>query len=190
MRRREFITLVSSAVAAWPLAARAQQPAMPVIGYLSSGPEVTGLHLIAAFLRALAEAGYLEGKNVAIEYRWNNTSPELMLKAASDLVRRNVNVIFAAGPEVLAEARNATTSIPIVGTDFENDPVAKGYVSTLARPGGNITGIFLDIPELSGKQMGLLKEIVPRLSRIAMPGIYRRFGGRSTRKPIPPIPHC
>ena len=144
---------------------------MPVIGYLSSGPEVTGLHLIAAFLRALAEAGYLEGKNVAIEYRWNNTSPELMLKAAGDLVRRNVNVIFAAGPEVLAEASNATTSIPIVGTDFENDPVAKGYVSTLARPGGNITGIFLDIPELSGKQMGLLKEIVPRLSRIAIFGI-------------------
>jgi putative ABC transport system substrate-binding protein len=144
---------------------------MPVIGYLSSGPEVTDLHLIAAFQRALAEACYLEGKNVAIEYRWNNTSPELMLEAASDLIRRNVNVIFAAGPEVLAEARNATTSIPIVGTDFENDPVAKGYVGTLARPGGNITGIFLDAPELSGKQMGLLKEIVPRLSRIAIFGI-------------------
>jgi putative tryptophan/tyrosine transport system substrate-binding protein len=82
-----------------------------------------------------------------------------------------VNVIFAIGPEALAEARNATTSIPIVGTDFENDPVAKGYVRTLARPGGNITGMFLDIPELCGKQVGLLREVLPRLSRIAIFGV-------------------
>jgi putative ABC transport system substrate-binding protein len=117
MKRREFITLAGGAVAAWPITVRAQQTAMPVVGFLGAVPEVTALHLIAAFLRELAEAGYLEGKNIVIEYRWNNTSPELMVKAAGDLVRRNVNVIFAAGPEALAEASNATTRIPIVGTD-------------------------------------------------------------------------
>ena len=94
-----------------------------------------------------------------------------MPELASDLVRRNVNVIFAATPEAVAAARNATTSIPIVALDLESDPVAKGYVKSLARPGGNMTGMFLDLPELSGKQVGLLKEIVPRLSRIAIFGI-------------------
>jgi putative ABC transport system substrate-binding protein len=90
---------------------------------------------------------------------------------ASDLVRRKVNVIFAATPEAVVAARDATTSIPIVALDLESDPVAKGYVKSLARPGGNMTGMFLDLPELSGKQIGLLKEIVPRLSRIAIFGI-------------------
>ena len=127
-------------------------------------------HLIAAFRRGLAEAGYVEGKNLAIEYRFTN-SDQSYAEAAGDVVRRNVNVIFAAAPEALAAARNATTSIPIVGIDLESDPVAKGYVKSLARPGGNITGMFLDLPELSGKQVGLLKEIVPRLSRIAIFGV-------------------
>ena len=132
MRRREFITLAGGAVAAWPITVRAQQTAMPVVGFLGAVPEVTALHLIAAFLRELAEAGYLEGKNVAIEYRWNNTSPELMLKAAGDLVRRNVSVIFASVPDAVVAARVATTSIPIVALDLESDPLAKGYVKSLA----------------------------------------------------------
>jgi putative tryptophan/tyrosine transport system substrate-binding protein len=93
------------------------------------------------------------------------------LEGAGDLIRRNVNVIFAGTPEAVAAARDATTSIPIVGVDLESDPLAKGYVKSLARPGGNMTGMFLDLPELSGKQVGLLKEIVPRLSRIAIFGI-------------------
>ena len=93
------------------------------------------------------------------------------LEAAGDLVRRNVNVIFAANPAAVAVVRNATTSIPVVALDLESDPLAKGYVKSLARPGGNMTGMFLDLPELSGKQVGLLKEIVPRLSRIAIFGI-------------------
>ncbi len=97
--------------------------------------------------------------------------PESLPQAASDLVRLNVNVIFAIAPAALAAVSNATTSIPVVGVDLESDPVAKGYVKSLARPGGNITGMFLDIPELSGKQVGLLKEIIPRLSRIAIFGI-------------------
>jgi putative ABC transport system substrate-binding protein len=145
---------------------RAQQR---VIGYLVLSPEVP--HLLAAFRRGLADAGYVEGKNLAIEYRFANFKPELLSEAASDLVRLNVNVIFAIAPEAVAAATNATTSIPIVALDLESDPVAKGYVKSLARPGGNTTGMFLDLPELSGKQMGLLKEIVPRLSRIAIFGI-------------------
>ena len=171
MRRRDFI-LASGALVAWPLAVRAQQPAMPVIGFLGvvSGPEAIP-DLLAAFRRGLAEAGFVEGKNLVIEYRFANFRPELMLEGAGDLIRRNVNVIFAGTPEAVVAARDATTSIPIVGVDLESDPLAKGYVKSLARPGGNMTGMFLDLPELSGKQVGLLKEIIPRLSRIAIFGI-------------------
>jgi putative tryptophan/tyrosine transport system substrate-binding protein len=171
MRRRDFLSVIAG-VTAWPLTARAQQPAMPVIGMVGPVPwGEANSHLLVAFRRGLAEAGYVEGKNLAIELRVSNFRPEQLAEAMRDLVRLNVNVIFAIGPETLAEARNATTSIPIVGTDFENDPVAKGYVRTLARPGGNITGVFLDIPELSGKQVGLLREVLPRLSRVAIFGV-------------------
>jgi putative tryptophan/tyrosine transport system substrate-binding protein len=119
----------------------------------------------------LAEAGYVEGKNVTIEYRFLNFRRELLPQAAGDLIRHNVSVIFASTPDAVAVVRNATTSIPIVAIDLESDPLAKGYVKSLARPGGNLTGMFLDLPELSGKQVGLLKEIVPRLSRVAIFGI-------------------
>ena len=165
MRRREFISAMAGATA-WPLTARAQQSAMPVIGYLSEVPNVARLN--AAFLRGMAELGYVEGKNFATEYRFN---PESLPQAATDLVRRNVNAIFAAAPAAVAAVSKATTSIPVVGIDLESDPVANGYVKSLARPGGNVTGMFLDIPELSGKQLVLLKEIVPRLSRVAIFGI-------------------
>ena len=171
MRRREFIALVGGA-AVWPLYARAQQPAMPVVAFLSPVPSADAIpHLIAAFRRGLAEAGFQEGENVAIEYRFTNFKPELMQQAASDVVRRKVNVIYTHTPEGGAAARSATTSIPIVGGDLESDPIAMGYVKSLARPGGNFTGIFLDLPELSAKQVGLLTEINPRLSRVAVFGI-------------------
>ena len=170
VRRRDFI-LASAATVAWPLAARAQQSAMPVIGFLNATAADAVQHLVAAFRRGLAEAGYVEGKNVTIEERFANFKLELLPQLAGDLVRRNVSVIFAPTPEAGAAARNATTSIPIVALDLESDPLAKGYVKSLARPGGNMTGMFLDLPELSGKQIGLLKEIVPRLSRIAIFGI-------------------
>jgi putative tryptophan/tyrosine transport system substrate-binding protein len=165
MRRREFISAIAGATA-WPLAVRAQPPAMPVIGYLTEVPNVA--HLNAAFRRGMAELGYVEGKNFAADYRFN---PASLSQAATDLVRRSVNAIFAAAPAAVAAVSKATTSIPVVGIDLESDPVAKGYVTSLARPGGNITGMFLDIPELSGKQLVLLKEIVPRLSRIAIFGV-------------------
>ena len=168
MRRRDFLSVIAGATA-WPLTARAQQPTMPVIGYLAESSEVS--YLNAAFRQGLAEAGYVEGRNVAIESHYLNFKRELLPQAAADLVRRDVNVIFAPTPEAVAVVRNATISIPIVALDLDSDPLAKGYVKSLARPGGNLTGIFLDLPELSGKQVGLLKEIVPRLSRIAIFGV-------------------
>jgi putative ABC transport system substrate-binding protein len=168
MRRREFIAGIGAA-AAWPLAVRAQQQQMPVIGFLS--PLTSGERSEhAAFRRGLAEEGYVEGKNLAIESRFANFRPELLKEAAGDLVRLEVNVIFAGYPEALTAARNATSSVPIVAVDLESDPVAMGYIKSLARPGGNLTGMFLDLPELSGKEVGLLKEMVPGLSRIAVFG--------------------
>jgi putative tryptophan/tyrosine transport system substrate-binding protein len=169
MRRREFLPVIAGATI-WPLAAQAQKQTMPVVGIL--GPPLTAeqqVALFGAFRQGLAEAGYVVGKNVAIEERF--TSPELGFEAAGELVRRNVNVIFASVPDSVVAARNATTSIPIVALDLESDPLAKGYIKSLARPGGNMTGMFLDLPELDGKQVGLLKEIVPRLYRIAIFGI-------------------
>jgi len=142
-----------------------------MIGFLQEGDVSAAPGLLAMFRQALAEAGYAEGKNLAIEYRYSRDRPELLPEAAGDLVRLNVNVIFAAGPLAVAAARNATNIIPVVAIDLESDPLATGYVKSLARPGGNLTGMFLDIPELSGKQVGLLKEIVSRLSRIAIFGI-------------------
>jgi putative ABC transport system substrate-binding protein len=166
MRRRDFLSVVAGATA-WPLAARAQA-AMPVIGFLQ---EIDVPPLLVPFRQGLAEAGYAEGKNLVVKNRFTGFKPQLRSEAARDLARLNVDVIFAAGPELVTAARNATTSIPIVAVDLETDPLAKGYIKSLARPGGNMTGIFLDLPELSGKQLGLLKEIVPGLSRIAIIGI-------------------
>src|SRR5215472_16728464 len=168
MRRREFITLIAAATA-WSPRARAER--VPVVGYLNPVPAPGIPHLIAAFRQGLAEEGYVEGKNLAVESRFTAFRPELMHEAAGDLVRLQVNVIFASTPDAVAEAMSATSSIPIVGLDFENDPVALGYVKSLARPGGNLTGMYLDLPELSGKHVGLLKEVVPGLSRVAIFGI-------------------
>src|SRR5215471_8025738 len=167
MRRRDFIALLGGA-GAWPLTARAQQSGMPVIGFFVDGPPSEGPH--QAFLRGMAELGYVEGKNFATEYRLN-LNPDSMPQAAADLLRRNVNAIFAATPAAVAAVSKATTSIPVVALDLDSDPLAKGYVQSISRPGGNITGMFLGIPELGGKQLELLKEIVPRLSRIGVFGV-------------------
>ena len=148
LKRRQFITLLGGAAAAWPLRAGAEQPAMPVVGFLAfETPGVpTSQHLIDAFRLGLAEAGYTDGKTVRIEYSYANFKPELLLPAARDLVRLNVDVIFApGGPVLVAAAREATSSIPIVAHDSESDPLAKRWVKSLARPGGNMTGMFLDL---------------------------------------------
>jgi putative ABC transport system substrate-binding protein len=166
MRRREFITLVGGAAAVWPLAARAQQSVKKLrIGTL--GLAAIPPREAQAFNQGIAQFISTE---VVIEHRHAEGRSELFRERAADLVRLNVDVIFARGPGALVAAKNATTTIPIVAVDLESDPVARGFVKTLARPGGNITGVFLDIPELSGKQMELLKEVFPQIARVAILG--------------------
>ena len=171
MRRRDFIRILAGATA-WPLAARAQQPATPVIGSFTFQPISASQSLMDGFRLGLTQGGYTEGKTVRIEYRDANFKPELMLPAARELVRLKVDVIVApGGPALVGAAREATSSIPIVAHDLESDPLAKGWVKNLAQPGGNMTGFFLDIPEMSGKQLALLRELVPQLSRLAVIGV-------------------
>jgi putative ABC transport system substrate-binding protein len=168
MRRREFIAGLGGVVLCPPVV-RAEQTSMLVVGFLSPLPSGERPAQIA-FREGLAEEGFVEGKNLIIEKRFTNFRADLMNEAAADLVRRDVNVIFAGYPEAIAAARSATSSIATVAVDMESDPVAKGYIKSLAHPGGNLTGMFLDLPELAGKQVGLLKDTVPGLSHVAIFG--------------------
>jgi putative ABC transport system substrate-binding protein len=165
MRRREFITLISGA-AAWPLTVRAQQPAMPVIGFLFTGlPQAS---FSSAFSKGLGEMGFIDGRNVAIEYRWAEEQNDRLPALAAELVRRKVAVIYAGGGTLaVAAAKAATTTIPIVFS-IGDDPVQAGLVASFNRPGGNVTGISFMNAQLTGKRIGLLHELLPAAERFAM----------------------
>ena len=168
MNRREFVMLLGGAVAAWPLGARAQQSNMSVIGYLGPGSAAASASTLAVFRQSLAGAGYVEGRNIAIEYRFAEGRYDRLREMAAELVRQQVRLIIATGgtaPALAAKAASATVPIVFSVTD---DPVALGLVVSFARPGGNATGVNFPLAELAAKQLGLLHEFVPAARRIGL----------------------
>jgi ABC transporter substrate binding protein len=167
MKRRDFITLLGGSAAAWPLPLSTQQPVMPVIGYLGSVSPGVNAHLIAILRESLADAGFIEGRSLAIAYRWAEGQYDRLPALAAELVRRQVAVIVATPTVAALAAKAATATIPIVFTGTE-DPVKLGLVSSLARPGGNATGVYFFLSDLAAKQLGLLRELVPAAARIGL----------------------
>jgi putative ABC transport system substrate-binding protein len=167
MHRRDFIKVVAGSAVTWPLAARAQQPVMPVIGFLNGSSPAGYARMVDAFRQGLKETGYVEGQNVAIEYRWAEGHLDRLPSLASDLVRRQVSVIAATSTPANLVAKNATSTIPIVFTTG-SDPVRLGLVANLARPGGNVTGVTQLSVEILPKRIELAHELVPAATTIAL----------------------
>jgi len=167
MRRRDFIKVVASSAVTWPLAARAQQPGMPVIGFLYGGFQDTALPQVADFKQGLLDAGYAEGKNLKIEYRWANAQYDRLPELAADLIRHHVAVISTLTPVAAIAAKNATTSIPVVFS-LGSDPVRDGLVASLNRPGGNLTGATFFSNLLSAKRLDLFHRMIPKDNVIAL----------------------
>ena len=167
MRRRDFVSLLGGVAAAWPLAARAQQPGMPVIGVLNSTSPVARAHLVTAFRQGVFETGYVQDQNVAMEYRWAQDQYDRLPDLLADLIRRKVAVIAATDPPSALSAKAANTNIPIVFATG-GDPVKDGLVASFNRPGGNITGVSFMVMELGAKRLGLMHELLPAAERLAV----------------------
>jgi putative tryptophan/tyrosine transport system substrate-binding protein len=164
--RREFITLLGGSAAAWPLAARAQQPTMPVVGLLRNTPSGPFAHIVLALRRGLNEVGFFEGQNVTIEQRWADGHDDRLPALVADLVRQKATVIVANNPSALA-AKDATTTLPIVFVTG-NDPISEGLVASLNRPAGNVTGVVFITSVLGAKRLELLRQLVPKATTIAL----------------------
>jgi len=169
MNRREFITLIGGSAAAWPLAARAQRSAIPVIGFLGQSTRSAASEWVAAFDKRLRELGWIEGRTVTVDYRWGEGSSERAAQLAKEFVRRKVDIIVTSGTPQIIAAKQATSIVPIVFATA-GDPVSTGVVASLAHPRGNVTGLATLAADLAGKRLELLREVVPGLHRLAIMG--------------------
>src|SRR5262245_52989982 len=168
LKRREFITLLGGGAAAWPLAARAQQPTkLPTIGFFSAGSAAALGPWVAALVQRLRELGWSEGRTVAIEYRWADGRDERLAEIAAEFVQRRVDIIVTHSAAPVVAAKQATSTIPIVFA-LAADPLGTGLVASLARPGGNVTGLSVQVADLAGKRLEILREVLPGLRRVGV----------------------